>query len=107
MPALRVAGWYPATVQAWTPLAWTAEERAVQGERILNVIARLKPGVDRLRAQAEMDTLVGRLAQEYPETDKGWDAIVQPLHDSLTIGRRLPPRAFFRIDSPEEHTCPA
>jgi hypothetical protein len=76
-------------------LAWTAEERAVQGERILNVIARLKPGVDRLRAQAEMDTLAGRLAQEYPETDKGWDAIVQPLHDYLTIGRRLPPRAFF------------
>jgi hypothetical protein len=42
-----------------------------------------------------MDTLAGRLAQEYPETDKGWDAIVQPLHDSLTIGQRLPPRAFF------------
>ena len=84
MPVLRVAAWYPATVQVWTPLAWTAKERAVRGERILNVIARLKPGVDRIQAQAEMDTLAGRLAREYPETDKGWGAIVQPLHDYLT-----------------------
>src|SRR3954452_6440149 len=84
MPALRVAAWYPATVQVWTPLAWTAEERAVRSERLLNVIARLKPGVDRLQAQAEMDTLAGRLAQQYPEADKGWTAVVQPLHDYLT-----------------------
>jgi putative ABC transport system permease protein len=89
MPALRVAAWYPATVQVWKPLAWTAEERAVRGERILNVIARLKPGVDRIQAQAEMDTLAGRLAREYPDTDKGWGAIVQPLHDYLTGRVRL------------------
>jgi predicted permease len=89
MPALRVAAWYPATVQVWKPLAWTAEERAVRGERQLNVIARLKPGVDRLQAQAEMDTLAGRLAQAYPDTDKGWSAVVQPLHEYLT-GRARP-----------------
>jgi predicted permease len=84
MPALRTAGWYPATVQVWTPLAWTAKERAVRSERLQFVIARLKPGVDRLQAQAEMDTLAGRLAQQYPEADKGWTAVVQPLHDYLT-----------------------
>jgi predicted permease len=84
MPALRVAAWYPATVQVWVPLAWNAEERAVRSERLLNVIARLKPGVDRLQAQAEMDTLAGRLARQYPEADKGWTAVVQPLHDYLT-----------------------
>ena len=84
MPALRVAAWYPATVQVWTPLAWTAQERAIRGERLLNVIARLKPGVDRLQAQAEMDTLAGRFSRAYPEADKGWTAVVQPLHDYLT-----------------------
>jgi putative ABC transport system permease protein len=84
MPALRVAGWYPATVQVWTPLAWNAKERAVRSERLQYVIARLKPGVDRVQAQAEMDTLAGRLAREYPEADKGWTAVVQPLHDYLT-----------------------
>src|SRR6185369_2903311 len=84
MPSLRVAAWYPATVQVWTPLAWTAKERAVRGERIVSVIARLKPGVDRLQAQAEMDTLAGRLGRAYPEADKGWGVFVQPLHDYLT-----------------------
>ncbi len=84
MPALRVAGWYPATVQVWTPLAWNAKERAVRSERLQYVIARLKPGVDRLQAQAEMDTLAGRLARQYPEADKGWATVVQPLHDYLT-----------------------
>jgi predicted permease len=89
MPSLRVAAWYPATVQVWTPLAWTAKERAVRGERIVSVIARLKPGVDRLQAQAEMDTLAGRLGRAYPEADKGWSVFVQPLHDYLT-GRVRP-----------------
>ncbi len=84
MPALRVAGWYPATVQVWVPLAWNAKERAVRGERFLNVIARLKPGVDHLQAQAEMDTLADRFARAYPEADKGWTTLVQPLHDYLT-----------------------
>jgi predicted permease len=84
MPALRVAAWYPATVQVWVPLAWNAKERAVRSERLQYVIARLKPGVDRLQAQAEMDTLAGRLARQYPEADKGWTAVVQPLQDYLT-----------------------
>ena len=52
MPALRVAGWYPAVVQIWKPLAWTPRERAARNERSLSVIARLKPGVDRRQAQA-------------------------------------------------------
>jgi predicted permease len=84
MPALRVAGWYPALVQVWTPLAWNAKERAVRSERLQYVMARLKPGVDRVQAQAEMDTLAGRLARQYPEADKGWTAVVQPLQDYLT-----------------------
>jgi predicted permease len=88
MPALRVAAWYPATVQVWKPLAWTAQERAARGERILNVVARLKPGVDRRSAQAEMDTLAGRLAREYPATDKGWGAAVKPLHEYLVAAVR-------------------
>jgi putative ABC transport system permease protein len=83
MPALQVAAWYPATVQIWKPLAWTAQERAAREERILNVVARLKPGVDRRSAQAEMDTLAGRLARAYPATDKGWGATVKPLQEYL------------------------
>ncbi len=95
MPSLRVAAWYPATVQVWTPLAWNAKERARRGERMLNVIARLKPGVERLQAQAEMDTLASRLARAYPETNKGWSVFVQPLRDYL--GARVRPALLLLL----------
>ncbi|HSS47632.1 MAG TPA: ABC transporter permease, partial [Thermoanaerobaculia bacterium] len=88
MPALRVTAWYPAVVQVWKPLAWTSRERAARNEPSLNVIARLKPGVDRRRAQAELDVLSDRLAREYPETDKGWGAAVEPIHEYLVKATR-------------------
>ena len=37
----------------------------------LNVLARLKPGVTRAEARAELGTLAGRLAEANPATDKG------------------------------------
>jgi predicted permease len=39
--------------------------------RLLAVIGRLKPGVSRMQAQAELDALAGRFASAYPKTDKG------------------------------------
>ncbi len=74
---------YPDFAQMWTPMAWTDQERAVRGEHHYMVIARLKPGVRLEQAQAEMDTISGRLQQQYPEDDKGWGAVVVPLHDDL------------------------
>ena len=64
-------------------MAWTDKERAVRGEHHYIVIARLKPGVNMKQAQADMNTISGRLQQLYPEDDKGWGAIVVPLHDDL------------------------
>ena len=74
---------FPDFAQMWTPMAWTDKERAVRGEHHSAVIARLKSGIDLKQAQAEMNTLSARLEQQYPEDDKGWGAIVVPLHDDL------------------------
>ncbi len=74
---------FPDFAQMWTPMAWTDQERAVRGEHHYMVIARLKPGVELKQAQAEMNTISGRLEQLYPEDDKGWGAVVVPLHDDL------------------------
>jgi predicted permease len=84
-----VAGVMPATfripdyAQMWTPMAWTDKEKAVRGEHHYLVVARLKPGVNVKQAQSEMNTISSRLAQDYPADDKGWGAVVSPLHDDL------------------------
>jgi putative ABC transport system permease protein len=84
-----VAGVMPATfqfpefAQMWTPIAWTDKEKSVRGEHHSVVIARLKPGIDVTQAQAEMNTISSRLEQQYPEDNKGWGAVVVPLHDDL------------------------
>jgi predicted permease len=74
---------YPDFAQVWTPMAWTEKERAVRGEHHYVVIARLKPGVPVPQAQAEMNLISSRLEQMYPADDKGWGAVVIPLHDDL------------------------
>lgn len=74
---------FPDFAQMWTPMAWTDQERAVRGNHNSVVIARLKPGVELKQAQAEMNTISSRLEQRYPEDDKGWGAVVVPLHDDL------------------------
>jgi predicted permease len=74
---------FPDFAQMWTPMAWTDKERAVRGEHHSVVVARLRPNVDWKQAQAEMNTISSRLEQQYPEDNKGWGAVVVPLHDDL------------------------
>ena len=74
---------FPDFAKMWTPMAWTDQERAVRGEHHSIVIARLKPGVDLNRAQAEMNTISDRLQQQYPDDDKGWGAVVVPMQQDL------------------------
>jgi putative ABC transport system permease protein len=72
---------FPLQAQLAVPLAWTDKERAVRGDHNYFVIARLKSGVNRKQAQAEMDAISSRLAQEYPADDAGWGAAVVPFRD--------------------------
>ena len=74
---------FPNFAKLWTPMGMTAHEAAVRGEHHYRVVARLKPGVDAKQAQAEMDTISQRLAQQYPADDKGWGALVKPLRDDI------------------------
>jgi predicted permease len=62
-----------------TPLSQLDEDRAwftQRDVRRLFLIARLKPGVSRRTAQAEMAALSGRLATTYPKEDKDRTAVV-------------------------------
>jgi len=46
--------------------------------RALKVLGILKPGVTRKQAQSSVDVVVQRLAQDYPDADKGIRALVVP-----------------------------
>jgi putative ABC transport system permease protein len=48
------------------------------GARVLVGIGRLKPGVFLAQAQAEMNTLGGRLAKQYPAQDSGLTIRIEP-----------------------------
>ena len=73
----------PPSIQIWTAMALTDQEKAVRGEHHYGVIGRLKSDVDLKQAQAEMNTISSRLEQQYPTDDKGWGAVVVPLREQL------------------------
>jgi predicted permease len=56
----------------------------------LYAVGRLKPGIDETTARAEMDNIVGALALEYPETNKGRSGIyLVPLAERV-VGEMAP-----------------
>jgi putative ABC transport system permease protein len=73
---------------AWIPLVLQGWEQYTRGSRWWNVVAMLKPGVTIAQAQAEMDAISGRLAEDYPETNETIRANVVPLRDHLVGGAR-------------------
>ena len=75
----------PSWASFWTPLVWDPAEKVVRGEHHFLAIARLKPGVTIQQAQAELDTIAARLAQQYPADDAGWGAAVHSLREE-TVG---------------------
>ena len=69
--------------QVWVPLAFASEEAASRGDHFLDVIARIKPGITLRQAQAEMETIMARLAQQYPRYNTRIGAVVRPLHEEI------------------------
>jgi predicted permease len=74
---------FPGWAQYWTPMGWTDKQRAVRGEHHYMVVARLKGNTPISQAQAEMNAISTRLAEQYPEDDKGWGAVAVPLREQL------------------------
>ncbi len=60
-----------------------------RGNRSLQVVARLSPGVTLEGAQREVETLFAGLATEYPDTNAGYAAAVRPLAEDIVgdLGR--------------------
>ena len=83
MPAsLRMLGFLP---ELWTPLVVSPDDRtaAAHKDRPLYLFARMKPGVTIEQARAEFAALAHQAEQDFPESDKGWGAMVRTLPDFL------------------------
>ena len=55
---------------------------------LLRVVGRLKPGVTLERAQADLDVVAARLAEQFPGANKGHGVAIRPLREAL-IGREI------------------
>jgi putative ABC transport system permease protein len=70
---------YPKGAEVFAPIALTPELIKSRNNHSYYVIGRLMSGVSVKSAQAEMDTITARLAQQYPDTNVGLGANVYPI----------------------------
>jgi len=78
--------------EAWLPLAFSPERMTRTSHWLIwltgGALGLLKPGVTIERARAELDTIAARLSTTYPDTNKGWGAVVEP-YASIVAGKDL------------------
>jgi predicted permease len=102
MRQFTVVGILPATFRypdgaprqdVWIPVAQDplfGPRLSQPGSRVLAGIGRLKPGVSVAEAQAEMNTLGTRLANEFPAEDSGLTIRIEPYGQFVRGGVRSP-----------------
>jgi putative ABC transport system permease protein len=73
----------------WLPYPVDAVKPTQRGGWCAKVVAKLKPGVKRAWAQAEMDVIAERLARAYPETNRNSGVRLTSLHEHLVQNARL------------------
>ena len=73
---------YPTQTEIWFPLP-IDPAREKRFNRFLNVVGRLKPGIDIKQARSEMTVINERLAQNYGETNRGWNVKLTTLQDRI------------------------
>jgi putative ABC transport system permease protein len=86
--AFTVVGVVPEEAQILNPSSlWTVWAELpgmdARGLRFMRVVGRLKPGVTLEAAQSDMTSIAESLAQEFPATNKGRGATVDPLRRGL------------------------
>jgi putative ABC transport system permease protein len=70
---------FPKGGEVYAPLPMTSELMKSRGNHSYYVVGRLKPGASVEGSQAEIDNIMARLDQQFPETNKGWGATVFPI----------------------------
>ena len=82
--------------EIWTLAGQFPDIPALRAARAFDVVARLKPGVSIEAAQAELNVIAERLAQAYPEANKGTGVIVEPVRAGI-VGSDLATTSMFLL----------
>lgn len=85
---------YPRGVEIWGPEVWDPANG--RGDRWRDAIGRLKEAASLPAAAGELRTISEQLATEFPETNRGWTATVDPLATAI-VGPVRPPLASMLI----------
>lgn len=80
---------YPENVRIWAPIAFTEVEKSYRGSIYLEMIGRLKPGIQLEAAKQELKTIARRLEQDFPQTNRGLGMTALPLMEALVGDIRL------------------
>ncbi|MGA8406829.1 MAG: ABC transporter permease [Candidatus Acidiferrales bacterium] len=67
----------------WFPAPFENERMQSRRSHFLRPIGLLKPGVTMSQAQSELDVIAARLGSQYPATNAGFSAKLEPLHNVL------------------------
>src|SRR5881392_3979150 len=73
---------YPEQTQVWVPSAVNLRDEP-RDNRVWSAIARLNTGTDLKQAQTRVSAVNARLAEQFHETNKGWDVSVSTLQERL------------------------
>jgi predicted permease len=73
---------FPENQKLWVPLTPFAFKEP-RSTRSLMPFAKLKPGVTDAQAEAELKGISRRLAAQYPDTNKDWEASIRTLRDEF------------------------
>src|SRR5262249_35930816 len=76
-----------AFAQIWRPLAFEPENMT-RNFHWFGALAKLKPGVTLKQAITQMDAIGARIAQDYPDSNKGWGVAIDPFADTV-VGTQL------------------
>ena len=80
---------FPQTADLWLPMNLDADlADKTRFSHFLRPVGRLKPGVTLVQAQADTDIIAAQLAQQFPESNEGWNLRLVSLREELVGGSR-------------------
>jgi len=82
------AGAFPRQAEAWVPVAFTQAERADRGSEYLDVIGRVRDGVDVAQVPAALQALADTLRRQYYADSPRWTLGMLPIKDDLVRDTR-------------------